>query len=304
MIITQRFEALPNVPRVFALGNFDGVHLGHQALLLRAVERARELQGVAIAMGFAPHPLKVLGFPIETITTEAVKAQLLANLGLDVYFALPFTRQLAEMPPDDFVQAVLLEQAETRLVVVGFNYSFGRNAIGTPAYLQQLLQVKGISVDIVPPVMFAGEPVSSSRIRQCLRQGDLPAVQALLGRPYSISGVVQRGDQRGRVLGFPTANLYNLEGLALPPLGVYGVEVVGLGLGMANLGLRPTFPQAGPALEVHVLDYVGDLYGMELEVRLLKYIRPERQFEGLIDLKQQLLLDQQIIRDALGRAEY
>lgn len=300
MIVTQDFAALPPGPRVFALGNFDGVHIGHQALLLRAVELARKLRGSAIAMGFSPHPLVVLGFPVEFITTEAAKLRLVANLGLAAYFALPFTKDVAQMPPAEFVQQVLLEQVDAKAVVVGFDYSFGKDAAGSPAYLQETLQAQGVSVEIIPPVIQRGSPVSSTRIRQCLRAGDLASVEALLGRPYSIAGVVQQGDQRGRLLGFPTANFYDLAGLCLPPFGVYAAEIEGLGIGMANLGLRPTYPQAGPTLEVHIFDFAGDLYGQDLEVKLLRYIRPERQFAGAADLKQQLALDEQQIRAVLA----
>ncbi|NLW16362.1 MAG: riboflavin biosynthesis protein RibF, partial [Firmicutes bacterium] len=267
MIVTQDFAALPPGPRVFALGNFDGVHRGHQALLLHAIDLARQRQGVAIAMGFFPHPLKVLGQRVETITTEKAKQRLFQNLGLAAYFALPFNKEVAAMSPADFVQQILIEQAKADAVVVGFNYSFGHKAAGTPTYLQQTLAEQGIEVHIIPPVVYDGAPVSSSRIRRCIREGDLDTVEGLLGRPYSITGVVQRGDQRGRLLGFPTANLYHLDDFALPPYGVYVAEVVGLGIGMANLGVRPTYPQAGPTLEVHIFDFAGDLYGQEIEVK-------------------------------------
>lgn len=299
MIITQDFDALPQKPRVFALGNFDGVHRGHQALLSHAVNLARQQQGAAIAMGFNPHPLAVLGQTVETITTERDKQRLFARLGLDAYFALPFNKEVAKMTPADFVQQVLIEQAKVAAVVVGFNYSFGRKAAGTPEYLQQTLGDQGVPVHVIPPVIHEGAPVSSTRIRQCLRAGDLCTVEALLGRPYSITGVVQLGDQRGRHLGFPTANLYGLEGLALPPFGVYAAEIVGLGIGMANLGVRPTFPQSGATLEVHIFDFTGDLYGQELEVRLLKHIRPEQHFATGTELKRQLSLDEEQIRALL-----
>ncbi len=300
MIITQDFDSLPQRPRIFALGNFDGVHRGHQALLSLAVELARQQQGMAVAMGFCPHPLTVFGQRVETITTERVKQRLLASLGLDAYFALPFNREVAQMSPDDFIQQVLIEQAKVAAVVVGFNYSFGRRAAGTPEYLQQVLGAQGIAVHVIPPVIYDGAPVSSSRIRQSLRDGDLVTVEALLGRPFSITGIVQKGDQRGRLLGFPTANFCDLEGLALPPFGVYAAEVVGVGYAMANLGVRPTFPQAGATLEVHIFDFTGDLYGQELEVKLLKYIRPEQQFAGQAVLQQQLARDRQQIRALLS----
>lgn len=301
MIITQDFDALPQGPLILALGNFDGVHRGHQALLRYAVDLARQEKGAAVAVGFSPHPLTVLGYSVEIITAEASKRRLFAELGLDVYFALPFTKQMAQMPPTDFVQQVLIERARAKAVVVGFNYSFGRDAAGTPTYLKELLHPQGVAVHVIPPVIHAGVPVSSSRIRQCLRAGDLVNAEAMLGRPYSITGTVQQGDQRGRLLGFPTANFYYLEGFVLPPLGVYAAEIDGLGIGMANLGLRPTFPQAAPALEVHIFDFAGDLYGQELDVKLLKFIRPEQQFSGATELVQQLALDEKQIRDVLVR---
>lgn len=297
MIVTQDFGVLPRVPLTLALGNFDGVHRGHQALLQCAIGIAKQQKGAAVAVGFSPHPLTVLGRTVELITPERSKQRLLAELGLDAYLALPFTKEMAQTPASAFVQRVLLAHAKARAVVVGFNYSFGKDASGNPAYLAELLQPQGIPVHVIPPVLHAGAPVSSSRIRQSLQDGDFVSVEAMLGRPYSISGVVQLGDQRGRRLGFPTANIYNLEGLVLPPFGVYAAEIAGLGIGMANLGLRPTFPQAGATLEVHLLDFAGNLYGHEIEVKLLRYIRPERQFMGVADLQQQLAHDEQQIRE-------
>ncbi|NLY54178.1 MAG: hypothetical protein GX060_06145 [Firmicutes bacterium] len=163
MIITSRFEALPNEPRIFALGNFDGVHLGHQALLKQAISRARQIGGVAVAFALSPHPLQVLGYPIETIVTSAGKARLLAELGLDAFFLFPFTKQVAQMAPTDFVESILLKQARAQGLVVGFNYSFGRKAAGTPEFLREYLRNHKVSVDIVPPVLYAGEPISSTR---------------------------------------------------------------------------------------------------------------------------------------------
>jgi len=299
MIITSRFEALPNEPRIFALGNFDGVHLGHQALLKQAISRARQIGGVAVAFALSPHPLQVLGYPIETIVTSAGKARLLAELGLDAFFLFPFTKQVAQMAPTDFVESILLKQARAQGLVVGFNYSFGRKAAGTPEFLREYLRNHKVSVDIVPPVLYAGEPISSTRIRHHLRQGDLAMVETLLGRSYSITGLVQPGEQRGRNIGFPTANI-DLAGLALPPFGVYAAEVVGIGYGMANLGVRPSFPQSAPTLEVHIFDFADDLYGQEIEVRLLTFIRSETRFANLSELKQQLALDKETILNRLS----
>lgn len=300
MIKTQQFDALPLRPRVYALGNFDGVHIGHQSLLRRAVARANELHGIAIAMTFSPHPSAILGNAVELITPEETKLKLFAEIGIDAYFALPFTKQLASLPPENFIQEIILEQARAAAVVVGFDYSFGHKAVGTATYLRDMLCEQNIAVDIVGPVLHAGEPVSSSRIRHHLRVGELAHVAELLGRDYNLMGIVEPGDQRGRVLGFPTANISGLEKLVLPPFGVYAVEVPGLGFGMANLGIRPTFPQAGPILEVHIFGYKGDLYGQNLETKFLSFIRPEQRFANLTDLKQQLTADEKKIKGLLG----
>lgn len=300
MIITNQFDALPAVPRIYALGNFDGVHLGHQSLLRQAVALARHEGGVAIALAFSPHPSHVLGHPVPAIVSERQKVRLIADLGIDVYFALPFDRSLAMMPPQAFVESILVQSAKAQRVVVGFDYSFGKDAAGTSEFLQDCLQLHDIEVTIMPPVLHDGDPISSTRIRQYLRCGELEKVHALLGRSYSLTGIVQPGDQRGRIIGFPTANLTDFTGLLLPPFGVYAVEVVGLGYGMANLGVRPSFPQSGPTLEVHLFDFAGDLYGQELEVCLRQFVRGERLFASVDELKHQLQKDEQYVRSIVS----
>lgn len=301
MIVTSDFSELPQGERVFAIGNFDGVHLGHQALLRRAVALASDRGGAAIALAFHPHPLQVLGYAVETITDDDQKVRLIANQGVSAYFAMPFGAELAAMAPERFVREVLIERAEAGAVVVGFNFSFGRGGAGTPEFLKRTLAAYGVPVEIVAPVVVGEEAVSSTRIRQCIRQGELDRAASLLGRPYSLSGVVLPGDQRGRTIGYPTANLYNLQGLALPPFGVYAAEVLGIGPGMANLGLRPSFPQAGPSLEVNILDWQGNLYGSRIEVVLRRFLRGEQRFRGLAALQQQLALDRLEVKRLLGQ---
>lgn len=301
MIVTSDFSELPQGERVFAIGNFDGVHLGHQALLRRAVALASDRGGAAIALAFHPHPLQVLGYAVETITDDDQKVRLIANQGVSAYFAMPFGAELAAMAPERFVREVLIERAEAGAVVVGFNFSFGRGGAGTPEFLKRTLGAYGVPVEIVAPVVVGEEAVSSTRIRQCIRQGELDRAASLLGRPYSLSGVVLPGDQRGRTIGYPTANLYNLQGLALPPFGVYAAEVLGIGPGMANLGLRPSFPQAGPSLEVNILDWQGNLYGSRIEVVLRRFLRGEQRFRGLAALQQQLALDRLEVKRLLGQ---
>ncbi|MGI6343726.1 MAG: riboflavin biosynthesis protein RibF [Bacillota bacterium] len=299
MIVTERYEQLPQSPRVIVLGNFDGVHLGHQALVQASVQLRDRMGGSVVVMSFHPHPLQVLGYPVELITPEEQKLRLFEAMGVDAYFRMPFDRATASMLPGQFVDQVLRQQIDAQAVVVGFNFSFGRGGVGTPEFLANTLAAYQIPVTIVPPVLSDGEAVSSTRVRQLIKQGDLQRVAALLGRPYSIGGRVVRGDQRGRRIGFPTANLGDLQQLVLPPFGVYAAEVIGLGYGMANLGTRPSFPQAGPSLEVHIFDGCGDLYGRYLEVRLLEFIREEWQFAGADELRQQLERDEQRIRTLL-----
>ncbi len=296
MIITNEINRLPQADRVFVIGNFDGVHLGHQALFQQATKLAADIDGQVVALAFHPHPLKVLGFPFEAITDEQERMRLIALQGVQAYLAMPFDRQLAAMSPDRFVQDILVTAARVRAVVVGFNFSFGKGGAGTPEYLRQALCAKDVPVAIVPPVILEGEAISSTRIRQCIRAGELDRAATMLGRPYSLQGTVRTGDRRGRTIGFPTANIHDLQELTLPPFGVYAVEVPGIGWGMANLGLRPSFPQQGPALEVHIFDYCGDLYGQRIRVILRGFLRGERRFSSLEDLQAQLCADRETVR--------
>ncbi len=303
MNVTSDFAQLPKEKRIIALGNFDGVHLGHQALLQTAVRLSHELSGSSVAFIFNPHPSKVLGYPVSFITTEDEKASLIMATGVHTLFRMPFDRELAVMSPADFVHSILLGSAQARAVVVGFNYSFGRGGVGTPEYLSEVLAPYGVPVIVVHPVVCAGEAVSSTRVRQYIRQGELDMVRELLGRPYSLTGAVGRGDQRGRRIGYPTANLAVDPERVLPPMGVYAVEVAGLGIGMANLGFRPSFPQATPGLEVNIFDFQGDLYDKTLEVRFLSYIRGEQRFTGLLDLQLQLERDRKAILQMTGTTQ-
>lgn len=286
-------------PRIFVLGNFDGVHIGHQSLMAKAKEHAFKQDGVAIAMGFDPLPLQLFGQKVSLLTPEAVKKRLFKTMGV-LYITLPFTRQLAAMSKEDFIEKILLQEGRAQGLVVGFNYGFGKNAEGTPEFLRSFLEPRGVFVDIMPPVLYEKEAVSSSRIRLAVERGELETARKMLGRGFSISGIVSPGAQRGRSLGFPTANILGLEDLALPPFGVYAVRVVGLGFGMANLGLRPTFPQGGPSLEVHIFNFEDDLYGQEVEVELLHHIRPEQYFADITALQAQLTRDLTQVKGILG----
>src|SRR3989454_1190553 len=229
--LVRRPERLPG--SVLTLGNFDGAHLGHQAIVSRAVARAREAAGLAVALTFEPHPVAVLAPARAPLMLQTLHDRLasLAGLGIDVTVVQRFTRAFAALDPEAFVRDFLLRHLELAHVVVGYNVNFGRDRAGTSETLRALGARLGFGVEVVGPVATAGdgEQVSSTRLRALLQAGDMPRARALLGRPYALRGRVVVGDRRGRTLGFPTANLHLRAGLLLPPDGVYavGVEVDG-----------------------------------------------------------------------------
>src|SRR5882724_1665332 len=271
--LARRAERLPG--SVLTLGNFDGAHLGHQAIVRRAVARAREAAGLAVALTFEPHPVAVLA------------------------------PALAALDPEAFVRDFLLRHLELAHVVVGYNVNFGRDRAGTSETLRTLGARLGFGVEVVGPVATAGdgEQVSSTRLRALLQAGDMPRARALLGRPYALRGRVVVGDRRGRTLGFPTANLHLRAGLLLPPDGVYavGVEVDGRAHeGVLNIGVRPTFAGKRRTIEVHLLDFGGDLYRRWLVVRLIERLRGEEAFSGAEALKAAIARDVAQARRVLG----
>jgi riboflavin kinase/FMN adenylyltransferase len=274
---------------VLTLGNFDGVHLGHQAIISRAVARARELGGQAVALTFEPHPLAVLA-PARApalLQTLHDRLVLMRELGIDVAVLQRFTLRFARLAPEEFVEDFLLRYLDLRHVVVGYNVSFGRNRAGTGDTLRALGARHGFAVDVVGPVRAPGDPenehVSSTRLRDVIARGDLTAARRLLGRPYALRGRVVVGDRRGRTLGFPTANLHVRPGLLLPPDGVYAVIVDAAGgrhAGVLNIGMRPTFAGRRRTIEAHLLDFDGDLYRQWLVVRFVARLRGEMTFAG------------------------
>src|SRR5437763_1262380 len=263
--LAPRPERLPG--SVLTLGNFDGAHLGHQAIVRRAVARARESAGLAVALTFEPHPVAVLAPGRAPLMLQTLHDRLasLAGLGVDVTVIQRFTRAFAALDPEAFVRDFLLRHLELEHVVVGYNVNFGRDRAGTSETLRTLGARLGFQVEVVGPVKAVGdgEQVSSTRLRALLQAGDMSSARALLGRPYTLRGRVVAGDRRGRTLGFPTANLHLRAGLLLPPDGVYavGVEVDGrMREAVLNVGVRPTFAGRQRTVEVHLLDFSGDLY--------------------------------------------
>ncbi|CAA7602534.1 FAD synthetase/riboflavin kinase [Acididesulfobacillus acetoxydans] len=294
----QVIEGLPDKaePSVLALGNFDGVHQGHRRLLAGGLAEARR-QGIPLAvLVFYPHPWRVL-FPereLKLLTTQQERLRIFAEVGVGIVYLLPFTRQLAEMTPEQFVRDIVLS-LNTRHIMVGFNYSFGSKGMGTPADLSLFGERYGFKVSVLQAQAVKGKVISSSAIRRALSAGDISLAREMLGRCPCLCGKVVSGEQRGRQLGFPTANLLVPPGLMWPKRGVYAVRTVFTGrtvYGMMNIGMKPTFhAQYSPTVEVHFIDFEGDLYGKELSVSILERLRDERKFADISELKEQLAQD-------------
>jgi riboflavin kinase / FMN adenylyltransferase len=288
-----------------AVGNFDGVHLGHQALLATARERAGERGGQVVVLTFDPHPARVLSperAPSRLMTLEQ-KAEVLEAHGVDVLAVLPFTATLAEKTAAEFAGLVLSRSLRAEEVVVGENFRFGRGRAGTLQELERLGAGLGFRTVGVPPVLHDGRPVSSSRVRDALGEGDVAEALALLGRPHFVDGEVVRGEGRGRTLGIPTANLRTANE-TLPAGGVYAGRCH-LAAGEAprpavvNLGRRPTFGGGEPTVEAHLLDFQGDLYGRRVRLEFVARLRPERAFPGPDALLEQIARDVQEARRLL-----
>ena len=290
-------------PAVVALGVFDGVHLGHREILGAAVTRARAGGFVAIACTFEPHPMEVLqaGRAPAPIATLAERLDLIATTGVDTTVVLPFTRELAAVEPEAFVKDVVLQRLRGREIVVGFNHTFGRGARGNARLLEEMAPRLGFRVDVVPPRVVDGVPVSSSEIREALRLGDVERAGRYLGRPYAIRGTVVAGAGRGRTLGFPTANIRPDRPLLIAT-GVYAgtVEEAGERHGaVVNLGIRPTFGENQLVVEAHLLDFVGDLYDRTVNLAFLARLREERKFADVSALRRQIAEDLELARKRL-----
>ena len=291
-------------PTHVAIGTFDGVHRGHQALLRGAVAAARAQGGLAVALTFDPHPLAVLAPDRQPplLGTLEDRLALFRWLGVDRALVARFDPQLAAVEARQFARQVLAGRLQARTVFVGYNFRFGRGGLGTPADLERWGAEWGFWTHTVPPVRVDGQVLSSSWIRRLLEAGDVAGAAAALGRLYSVAGTVTRGEGRGAGLGFPTANLDLAAGLALPAGGVYAVWVAWQGRlwpGVANLGRRPTFGGGELRLEVHVLGLDEDLYGRPLRVGFARRLREERRFAGPAELVAQIRRDVAAAREAL-----
>lgn len=290
-------------PTVIAPGNYDGVHLGHRALIRSAQRFALENGLLTSVLTFDPHPGTFLGAAEKpVITKQARRAELLQAAGADRVFVQHFTHEFAALSPEAFIDSLVARGA--RAVVVGPDFRFGNMRAGDVESLQQLAAARGISVIIEPPVMLNGERVSSSAVREALSAGDVLRATQLLGRVHEIEGNVVLGHQRGRTIGFPTANIA-LDGVMPPADGVYAVVVRDLGSqervllrGVANLGNRPTF-DAGRSVEAHIFDFDGDLYNKTMRIGFTHRIRGEQRFSGVDELRRQIKLDCERARELL-----
>jgi riboflavin kinase/FMN adenylyltransferase len=305
MQIVRGLESFPPDagPSVVALGTFDGVHLGHQAILGTAVARAREAGLRALACTFEQHPAEILN-PLrapKSITTLDERLELIAETGVDGVVVLSFTPALAAVEPEAFVKDVLLGRLRAQEVVVGFNHRFGRGARGDARLLEELASRLGFQANVVPPLTVAGVPVSSSEVRNALQKGDVVAAARFLGRPYWMSGTITSGHGRGRTIGFPTANLAPDRDLLIPK-GVYGcfAHVDGVAHpAVVNVGVRPTFAETTLAIEAHLLDFSGDLYGRRMRLDFVLHLREEMRFPSVDELRAQIARDAAAAREGL-----
>jgi riboflavin kinase / FMN adenylyltransferase len=295
---------------VVTVGSFDGVHLGHQAVLEEIARRAEAAGRASVLVTFEPHPLEVVNPQAAPplLTTGPERREILAQTALDLAYFLRFDRQVAAMSPEEFVRGVLLERCRMEELVIGHDHGFGRGRSGDVETLKHFGAVHGFEVDIVPPVDFGDQHVSSSRVRRAVAGGDLGNAARMLGRPYTVSGVVGHGDGRGRQLGVPTVNLTDVPPQKLlPPDGIYAVEVEwrgGRAGGMMHQGPRPTFADGRRTLEANLFDFEGDLYGEWVRITWVKRLRDVERFVSVEHLQHQMDRDRAEALAALagGRA--
>lgn len=307
--ITWPGEA-PNLTRgsCVTIGNFDGVHVGHQQLIARVRDRAASLDSVSVVVTFEPHPLRFFtGRKTPPfITLYEQRAELIADLGADYLLCLEFNQALALMPPEEFVRQVLVEHLQVRELIIGHDYAFGKGRQGNYELLCKLGADWGFSVEQMAAVTVDDVLVSSTRIRDLVEAGDVWAARPLLGRFYRVSGTVIHGQNRGgRLLGFPTANLQLTDEL-FPKTGVYccWAEINGqIHQAVANIGYNPTFGNEHLSVEVHILDLEENLYGKNLNVHFVQRLRGERKFSGLEELQEQIRKDIDLGRTILALPE-
>ena len=290
---------------VIAIGNFDGVHRGHRAVIGRAMAQARALGVPAAALTLEPHPRSYFrpGDLLFRLSDEVQKLRLLAGTGIDGAIVLTFDAALAGLSAENFISDILVGRFAISGAVIGFDFHFGKDRGGSPAFLASEGKKRGFSVEIVPPLEDEGRPVSSGSIRAALAAGQVLEAAELLGYPWFVTGEVNHGEKRGRALGFPTANI-RLDPACALKHGIYAVRVASGDEqydGVASFGRRPMFDNGAPLLEVFLLDFTGDLYGRTLDVAFVAWLRPELRFDSVEALVAQMQVDTAQARQALAR---
>jgi riboflavin kinase/FMN adenylyltransferase len=306
MTSAVRWAYPPAIPTdkgtVVTVGTFDGVHRGHWAVLDEIRERARATDRRSVLVTFDPHPLRIVRpeHAPPLLTTPLEKKEILAESGLEYAVFIAFTETLSRYAPRRFVEEILVARLHVEELVIGYDHGFGRDRSGNADTLREIGAELGFAVDVVPPVEAGEEAVSSTRIREAVADGRMEEARLCLGRPYSIRGLVVRGDGRGRGLGFPTANLdVSASEKLIPPAGIYAVRGVlkrGTYVGALHLGPRPTFVGSPPSIELHLLDFEGDIYGEAVRVDFVKYLRPVLPFDSVKALIEQMRTDVDLAR--------
>ncbi|MES4908718.1 MULTISPECIES: bifunctional riboflavin kinase/FAD synthetase [unclassified Streptomyces] len=313
----QRWRGLEDIPEdwgrsVVTIGSYDGVHRGHQVIISRTVARARELGVPAVVVTFDPHPSEVVrpGSHPPLLAPHHRRAELMEGLGVDAVLILPFTAEFSRLSPGDFVVKVLVDKLHARAVVEGPNFRFGHKAAGNVAFLQELGTTYDYEVEVVDlyerGAAGGGEPFSSTLVRRLVAEGDVAGAMEVLGRPHRVEGVVVRGAQRGRELGFPTANLETLPHTAIPADGVYAGWLTAQGEAMPaaiSVGTNPQFDGTERTVEAYAIDRVGlDLYGLHVEVDFLAYLRGQETFSSIEALLERIAADVKRARELVEAA--
>ncbi|MGE8721277.1 bifunctional riboflavin kinase/FAD synthetase [Leptospira terpstrae] len=301
MKIIRSLESIQNEFQTgssLTLGNFDGIHVGHQTLLLRTVEKAKELDLPSVVVTYYPNPSVVLGKKpnFKYLSSEKEKEELIRGFGIDYLVVLDFTLELSKMSAEDFLEKIMIKTLNAKHIVIGYNHFFGAERRGDFNLLNSNKINYGYAVELKEAVLKKESKISSSLIRGFLEKGEMEEAKILLGRNYHITGLVFEGAKRGRTIGFPTANIKVPEDKLLPAIGVYACFAKFGGKdhkGMVNIGHNPTFDGFGLHVEVNVFDFDGDLYGKEIELEIVHKIRDEKKFSSLDELKNQLTKDKE-----------
>jgi riboflavin kinase/FMN adenylyltransferase len=301
----KEFKKLPNA--IVTTGTYDGVHKGHRKILLTLIETAKENKGETVVITFWPHPRKIVGDSafqdIKSLSTLDEKIEILSALGIDHLLIIPFNREFSELSSEEFIKNILVDKIGTKKLVIGYDHKFGKNRAGSFEYLKKDSAKYGFEVQEISRQDLNDVAVSSTEIRKALANGDVSKAALYLEQPYKLKGIVVKGKQLGRTIGFPTANIkVNDQDKLIPADGVYAVHVKykeNIFGGMLNIGFRPTVEGINRTIEVYIHNFDKEIYGEELEIRFLEFLRPEEKFTGIEMLKAQLEKDKKNSQDII-----